>query len=99
MGGPPPSRSHVQHRGNAGSPTGREPYGDGAPVVVGGRESRSQGEGEQVSGTVSPRGGMRNAERRNLPGRRSRSWKEGSPARRRVSTAVQPRAVPVGVRE
>ena len=42
---------------NAGSPTGREPYGDGVPVVVvgvtthqGGRESRPQGEGAQVVG-------------------------------------------------
>jgi hypothetical protein len=42
---------------NAGSPTGREPYGDGVPVVVvgvathqGGRESRPQGEGVQVAG-------------------------------------------------
>src|SRR5213080_3416494 len=42
---------------NAGSPTGRELYGDGAPVVVagvtagqGGRESRPQGEGAQVIG-------------------------------------------------
>src|SRR5512143_4110135 len=40
---------------NAGSPVGREPHGDGAPVVVagvttgqGGRESRLQGQGAQV---------------------------------------------------
>jgi hypothetical protein len=40
---------------NVGSPTGREPQGDGGPVVVagvtpgqGGRESRPQGEGGQV---------------------------------------------------
>jgi len=40
---------------NVGSPTGREPYGDGGPVVVvgvtpgqGRRESRLQGEGGQV---------------------------------------------------
>ncbi len=40
-----------------GSPTGREPYGDAVPVVVVGfaphqgvRESRKQGEGEQVTG-------------------------------------------------
>ena len=40
-----------------GSPTGRESYGDGGPVVVagvtpgqGGRESRPQGEGGQVTG-------------------------------------------------
>ena len=44
-------------RTNAGSPTGRESYGDGVPVVVagvttcqGGRESRPQGEEAQVTG-------------------------------------------------
>jgi hypothetical protein len=36
-------------RKNAGSPTGREPLGDGVPVVVSGRESRLHGEGGQVS--------------------------------------------------
>src|SRR6476646_11528059 len=42
-------------RTNVGSPTGRESYGDGGPVVVagvatcqGGRESRPQGQGGQV---------------------------------------------------
>ncbi len=42
---------------NAGSPAGREPKGDGGLVVVagvttgqGGRESRLQGEGGQVTG-------------------------------------------------
>jgi hypothetical protein len=42
---------------NVGSPSGRESYGDGGPVVVagvtsgqGGRESRPQGEGGQVTG-------------------------------------------------
>jgi hypothetical protein len=41
---------------NTGWPTGREPYGHGVPIVVvgvttyqGERESRSQGEGEQVN--------------------------------------------------
>ena len=50
---------------NAGSPTGREPHGDGGLVVVagvttgqGGRESRPQGEGAQVIGHRRP-GGMR----------------------------------------
>jgi hypothetical protein len=43
-------------RTNMGSPTGRESYGDGGPVVVAGvtpgrgRESRPQGEGGQVIG-------------------------------------------------
>ena len=42
---------------NAGSPTGREPHGDGGPIVVvgvtphqGGRETRPQGEGAQATG-------------------------------------------------
>ena len=45
-----------------GSPTGRESYGDGGPVVVagattgqGGRESRPQGEGGQVTRTHQTR--------------------------------------------
>jgi hypothetical protein len=44
-----------------GSPVGREPYGDGGPVVAagvttgqGGRESRPQGEGGQVTGLRYP---------------------------------------------
>jgi len=59
---------------NAGSPTGREPQGDGVLVVAGGvtpgqggRESRPQGEGAQVTGHAIP-GGMRNAKRRNGAG-------------------------------
>ena len=47
-------------RTNMGSPTGRESYGDGGLVVVagvttgrGGRESRPQGEGGQVTGQRS----------------------------------------------
>jgi len=47
---------NVNQERNAGSPTGREPYGDGAPIVVRGRESRPHGEGGQVSRT-SDRGG------------------------------------------
>jgi hypothetical protein len=46
---------YVSKAGTAGSPTGREPYGDGVPIVVvgvttdqGRRESRLQGEGGQV---------------------------------------------------
>jgi len=40
---------NVTQARNAGSPTGREPYGDGASVVVGARESLVHGEGRQVS--------------------------------------------------
>jgi hypothetical protein len=59
---------YVQRRRTTGSPTGREPYGDGVPVVVAGvttcrevRESRNKGEGAQVI-TMVRRGGLRNAE-------------------------------------
>ena len=47
-------------RTNAGSPVEREPQGDGVPTVVvgvtthqGGRESRPQGEGAQVTGYLT----------------------------------------------
>jgi hypothetical protein len=60
MNGRPTSRSIRTTKTNAGSPTGREPYGDGVPIVVvgvtshqGGRESRPQGEGAQVIATSS----------------------------------------------
>jgi hypothetical protein len=65
------SRTFIRER-NARSPTGREPYGDGVPVVVvgvtshrGERESRSQGEGEQERRTEGSREVrvMRDAER------------------------------------
>src|SRR5258707_15693616 len=57
MSGTPKSRSIRMTGTNVGSPKGREPYGDAGPVVVvgvtphqGGRESRPQGEGGQVTG-------------------------------------------------
>ena len=57
MSGAPKSRSTRMTGTNAGSPKGREPYGDAGLVVVvrvtphqGGRESRPQGEGGQVTG-------------------------------------------------
>lgn len=46
--GEPNPTYYVQLARNAGSPKGREPYGDGAPIVVRGRESRLHGEGGQV---------------------------------------------------
>jgi hypothetical protein len=68
MSGPPTFRSIRTTRTNAGSPTGRESYGDGGLVVVagvttcrGGRESRLQGEGGQVTRTLRKLGVMRNA--------------------------------------
>ena len=57
ISGAPKSRSDVQLRRTRDQPTGREPHGDGVPIVVvrftphqGGRESRPQGEGAQVTG-------------------------------------------------
>ena len=53
----PKSRSDVRQGRTRDQPVGREPQGDGVPVVVvgatthrGGRESRPQGEGAQVTG-------------------------------------------------
>ena len=39
----------VNHARKTRLPTGREPYGNGVPVVVSGRESRLHGEGGQAS--------------------------------------------------
>src|SRR5881275_1905570 len=39
---------YVRRQGNSRSPPGREPHGDGAPIVVRGRESRPHGEGGQA---------------------------------------------------
>jgi hypothetical protein len=53
----PKSRSDVRQGRTRDQPAGREPQGDGVPIVVvgatthqGGRESRPQGEGAQVTG-------------------------------------------------
>ena len=56
-------RSDVFWSRNSGSPNGREPHGDGAPVVVGGRESRPQGEAGQVDRNDKEQG-RRDVERR-----------------------------------
>ena len=52
----PTSRSDVRRGRTRDQPSGREPQGDGVPIVVvgvathqGGRESRPQGEGAQVA--------------------------------------------------
>jgi hypothetical protein len=57
MSGTPTSRSDVQQRRTRDQPSEREPQGDGVPIVVvevtihqGGRESRPQGKGAQVTG-------------------------------------------------
>ena len=59
-----PHARHVTRPVSAGSPNGREPYGDRVPIVVRGRESRPHGEGEQVA-TMPPQGGARDAQCRN----------------------------------
>ena len=53
----PKSRSDVRQGRTRDQPSGREPQGDGGPIVVvrvtphqGGRESRPQGEGAQATG-------------------------------------------------
>ncbi len=60
MSGTPTSRSDVQQGRTRDQSSGREPQGDGVLVVVvgvashqGGRESRPQGEGAQVTGRSS----------------------------------------------
>src|SRR4029453_8264933 len=60
---------------NVGSPTGREPQGDGGLVVVagvttgrGGRESRSHGRRRPGGRDTTGSGGMRNAECQNGAG-------------------------------
>jgi hypothetical protein len=64
----PTSLYHDRHDRKAGSPAGREPYGDGDPIVVvgvtphhGERENRSQGEVGQVRMDSQALAGMRNA--------------------------------------
>ena len=56
----PTSRSDVRQGRTRDQPSGREPQGDGVPIVVvgvathqGGRESRPQGEGAQVAGPLA----------------------------------------------
>jgi hypothetical protein len=51
---------NVIHDRTTGSPTGREPHGDGAPILVdgvttihGGWESQPQGEGGQELGLIA----------------------------------------------
>jgi hypothetical protein len=57
--GAPTSRSDVYRFGNAGWPTGRESYGHGAPVVVGGRKGT-----DPPSTTGKPATGRRGSRRK-----------------------------------
>ena len=57
--GAPTSRSDVYRSGNAGWPTGRESYGHGAPIVVGGRKGS-----DPPSTTGKPATGRRGSRRK-----------------------------------
>ena len=99
--GLPTVRSDVQPRRTTRLPTGREPYGDGASVVVvgvttdqGGRESRLQGEGRQVFSTAMT-GRYARCETPKLCSPSSRdTWKEntGEPDDAQVSCPVRRQA-------
>ena len=89
----PTSSCDVRRRRNMGLPTGREPHGNGVPVVVRGWESQPHGEGEQRMDTQSLEG-ARDAQSRQATQRgtgkparepllESRmTWKRSSPVRR-----------------
>ena len=57
--GAPTSRSDVYRSGNAGWPTGRESYGHGAPIIVGGRKGT-----DPPSTTGKPATGRRGSRRK-----------------------------------
>src|SRR5262249_30526064 len=75
---------------NSGSPTGREPQGDGAPVVVRDRESRSPGEGGQVDRDDRERG------RRDAKSRPPESPATGEPDAWKLARPVRRGAVGKG---
>src|ERR1051325_7127964 len=72
---------------------GREPYDDGALIVVCGRESRLPGEGGQVSGSKEKRG-MRHADRRNLSDDPSGTRQTRTASKTCLSATVQPSTLP-----
>jgi hypothetical protein len=59
--GTPKPRYHVQQQRTTGSPKGREPYGDGVPIVAKGVLPVRSSEGEQVTMMTRKRGGTRDA--------------------------------------
>src|SRR5919199_2518324 len=73
----PTSRSDVQRAGTTGSPTGRAPSGDRAPIVVCGWESQLRGEVGQVIRYPGERG-TRDAHSRHRPGHHPRPARTGS---------------------
>src|SRR5215207_11471965 len=90
--GAPTSRSDVQRRGNAGSPSGREAVGDGAVVVLRGRESRPHGEGRQVDRDMGEQG------TRDADGRPRLSPATGEPCAVKAARTVRGGAVGKGPR-
>jgi hypothetical protein len=54
--GTPKPRYHVQQQRTTGSPTGREPYGDGVSIVAKGVPLARSSEGKQVTTTTRKRG-------------------------------------------
>ena len=71
----PTSSCDVRRRRNMGLPTGREPHGNGVPVVVRGWESQPHGEGEQRMDTQSLEGA------RDAQSRQATQRGTGKPAR------------------
>ncbi len=76
--GAPTARSDVGCVRTRDGLPGREPYGHGASVVVGGRESRPQGEGRPVATTAGARGARCTPTRSAM---RRRDWRAGSSER------------------
>ena len=91
MSGAPHPRSDVSRIRNSGSPKGREPQGDGAPVVVRGGESPSHGEGGQVDRSVKELG------RRDAESRPPENPATGEPYARKPACTVRRGAVGKGI--
>ena len=86
MSGRPQSRSDVRRPRNARSPKGREPHGDGDPIVVRVRESRIHGEGGQV---IRCRDAWRYATCRTPKRRSPSSVITGEPCAAKVASTVR----------
>src|SRR6516164_3349868 len=86
MSGRPKSRSDVRRLRNVRSPNGREPQGDGDPIVVRVRESRIHGEGGQV---IRCRDAWRYATCRTPKRRSPSSVITGEPCAAKVASTVR----------
>src|SRR4051812_37359246 len=82
---------NLQRRKSHSRTKRREPHGNGASVVVSGRESRPQGEGRQV-GPGSSREGRRNADSRH-----GETGQTGEPCAVKVASTVRRGAVGKGL--